>query len=384
MTRRAHGEGHVRKRADGRWEVQVTGADGKVSSLYARTRGELTTKLQEAASARSQGIIPAPSRLTLARYLESWLRVKQSSRRAATYASYEAYCRQHIVPALGSIPLSRVTAQDVEAFLAGARSKKGEKLSPRTIAHLRSILRNALGAAVRQKLIALNAAALSEAPKLGAKEMVVLSTAEAPKLTAVLQDHDDGAIYMLGMMALRLGEVLGLRWRDVDFARGRLTVHQTYQLVKRERVFGEPKSSESRRTVNLAPHILEALQRVRDRQTFDRARAESIDAWEAHGGGDLCFTDELGRPRNPSTVTRNLHHILTSAGVTDVTFHGLRHSAATLLMAAGENPKVVSELLGHTSIALTLSTYSHASEGMKKAATDRLAAIYTAPVAGPG
>jgi integrase len=169
---------------------------------------------------------------------------------------------------------------------------------------------------------------------------------------------------------LRQGELLGLRWQDVDLDRGTLTVLQTIQVIDGKIETGVPKSKGSRRTVTIEPPALDALKAWRTRQIEERLKAGP--AWTDNG---LVFTSQIGTPLFARNVSRRWHQLLDAAKIERRGMHATRHTTATLLMAAGEHPKVVQELLGHATIALTLDTYSHVTEGQRKQATAKLGAL---------
>jgi integrase len=255
------------------------------------------------------------------------------------------------------IPLSRLTPMAIDEWLIKMQQKK---LSPATVHQAFRVLREALHQAVIWSLIPRSPAELVKAPRVPAKEMRVwdeeqvrLFLAEAKRSSRYY------ALYLLAILTgLRRGELLALRWQDVDWIFRRLSVKQTLVRMKREVIVREPKSPKSRRTVALPPVALEELKLLRKRQP----------------GTELIFCQEDGKPIHAHNLTqRDFKGVIERAKVPRIRFHDLRHCHATLLLRQGVNPKVVSEQLGHSRVSLTLDLYSHILPGLQEEATLRLA-----------
>lgn len=369
--RRGKGEGSITQLSDGRWQARLSYWDGgrrKWKAYYGRTRTEARQKLTAALAALQQGQRPVSERQTVGQFLERWLRdVAQPSLRPRTFTRYRELVQLHTIPALGRRPLARLSPEDLQALY---RRKLEEGLAPRTVGHLHRVLHRALQDALRWGLVARNVCAAVRPPKVPTRELRVLGPEDARRLLAAAAGDPFEALYVLALTAgLRQGELLGLKWADVDLDAGRLQVRRTLQRVR----FGgwieaEPKSRTSRRSVVLTPLAVEALRRHRARQLAQRLQAGQ--AWEDH---DLVFTNALGRPIEPQNLLRRSYWpLLERAGLPRMRFHDLRHSAATLLLAQGVHPKVVQEMLGHASISLTLDTYSHVLPNLQVEAAERM------------
>src|SRR5262249_1547365 len=244
--------------------------------------------------------------------------------------------------------------------------------SPKTIRHVHTTLSTALAQAVRWRLLVQNPAAMAKAPRQVRKEMQALSPEEASRFLRAAEKDSFGVLFALALTTgMRPEEYLALQWKDIDLEKGTATVQRT--LVWRRKdggwYFSEPKTSQSRRTVPLPASVVRWLVRHKKLQG-----AQKLKAGPKYDYIDLVFATPKGHPLNPSNlISRNFKPILKSAGLsTTIRLYDLRHSCATLLLAAGENAKVVSERLGHSGIALTLDVYSHVLPSMQQAATEKL------------
>lgn len=244
-------------------------------------------------------------------------------------------------------------------------------LSPRRVHHLRAVLRRALGQAVRWGLLSRNAAALAAPPRVAYQPPPAMDPATARRILEAVAGDRLGPLYTVALATgLRQGELLGLRWEDVDLERASLRVTGALQRVDGEYRIVEPKTARARRTLPLARPAVEALRLQRQRQREERLRAGPL--WEDWG---LVFTTERGRPLNHSVVTKRLQDLLAAAGLPRLRFHDLRHGCATLLLSAGVPPRAIMELLGHSQITLTLGTYAHVIPAMLEDAAARMDAV---------
>lgn len=385
MPRRGRGEGSVstKKRADGRWMAVVDHGwvDGKRrrQTVYGRTRKQAVDALQAALRAKSDGLAPAPARLTVGQYLTAdWLPGAQTSVRSSTYGSYRSIVDVHLVPAFGKTRLTALTVADVERLL---RAKAAAGLSPRRCQMIRAVLRIALGRAVRNSLLPRNVAALAAAPRQERHEIEPFAPDEIRTLLAAVRGHRLEAVIVLAVTSgLRMGELLGLSWPDVDLERGTLTVRAALAKIEGQWDLVPPKSSASRRTIALPEMGIVALRAHRTRQLEERLRSGG--AWdpsrEGHEPWNLVFPTTAGRPLDGPNVLRTFHAILKDAGLPRRRFHDLRHSAATALLVAGVSARVVQSILGHSQISLTLGTYSHAIPELQKDAAERMDALLAA------
>jgi integrase len=358
--RRGHGEGTIHQRPDGRWEARldVGWMDGhrQRRSVYGRTRAEVAAKLRKAQGQADRGLPLGDKRLTVADLLRRWLELQRTAGKSPnTVANYEWAVRVHLIPALGRIRLSDLSADHVDALLA-ARARAGASKS--TLVRLRSILGMALDHAVRRDLVARNVAALTDPPAGTKKPGRSLTVDEAMKLLRHAEGDRLAAAYMAQLMVgLRPGEVLGLTWDDVDLDRAHLRVRQALKLENGKRLFlGPLKTKASRRTLALPVPVVEALRAHRRRQLQERMtlglRPEI----------DLVFTTIVGTPVNPSNYRRSFASLTERAGLGRWHPHELRHSAVSLLSAAGLRLEDVADVVGHSSTRMTADVYRHLVE----------------------
>jgi integrase len=365
------GLGSIRQRKDGRFEARIY-IDGKRKSIFAKSRREVEKKRHEALAAIERGEHPIPQQVTLASYLLFWLKeFVQPKLRTKTYDSYRYLVERHIIAALGNVKLARLTPEDVQRFL----NKQLERgLSRTTVSYQRSILRKALNDAMRFGYVHRNVVTLTDSPGTDRKEQRWLEPSEAKRFVSAAQDHRLEALWVIAVTTgLRKGEVLGLRWDDIDLDRRQLRVNQQLQRVNGRLEVLPLKTERSRRTIPLTDLAMEALRKHRARQSEDKLQAGQH--WKNSG---LVFVTEIGGPLEPRNVNRAFKMILKKADLPlDVRFHDLRHSAASHLVGKGVDMRTVADILGHSQITLTLDTYSHLTEGHRRKAVDQLAMIYS-------
>jgi integrase len=367
--KRANNEGSIYKRGDGRWVASVSLERGQRKYLYGRTRQEVGRKLTAALKARQDGLPLAGERQTVRRYLESWLESARPSVRPRTWERYEQYVRLHAIPELGHLTLAKLGPQHLQRLYA-SRLESG--LSATSVAHLHAVLHRALGQAARWGLVPRNVASLATPPRIRRQEMATLSPEQARALLETAQGDRLHALYVVALSTgMRQGELLALKWRDVDLDAARLQVRATLQRVGDGFDFAEPKTARSRRQVALTATAIAALRRHRVAQAEERLRMGA--AWEDN---DLVFANEVGRPIEATNlIRRSFHPLLERAVLPRIRFHDLRHTAATLMLGRGVHPKVVAEMLGHSQIAVTLDLYSHVTPTMQREATAALDAV---------
>ena len=371
MTKkRGNGEGSIFKRKDGRWAAAVDlgwlGGKRRRKTVYGRTRGQVAGKLAAALRAQSDGLPVDPQRQTVGQYLRDWLEheVKQT-RRESTYASYESLVRVHLIPEIGRHQLDQLEPQHVQAMLNRALESG---LSPRTVQYLRTILHMALERAVRWGLASRNVAALVDPPRMAPSEAKALTPDEAERFLRFVPGDRLGALWTLGLLTgLRRGEALALQWSDVDLDQRTLTVRASLHRVDGRLTRGELKSKGGRRTIAVPRAAVDALRSHRTRQLEDRLVAGS--RWQE---GNWVFPSSVGTPLDGRNVTRRLQRLLQEAELPRLTFHGLRHSCASLLVARGVHPRIVMETLGHSRSAMTMEVYAHVSPSVQREAADAM------------
>lgn len=372
MAKHANGEGSIyRRQRDGRWCSTLSLEGTRRKSYYGKTRREVAAKLTVALKAHRDGLPIAGERETVGQFMKAWLATIRPSVRASTYRGYESKCRTHIIPEIGRHPVARLTPQNVELFLAG-RVAAGS--SPRTVQHLRAILRAALNDAMKWGRVMRNAAALVDGPRVPETEVRPLTPAEARGVLDAMRGDRLEALYSVALaMGLRQGEALALRWDDIDFAAGTLTVSASMDRSGGTPVRTETKTRRSRRTLALPDFAAVALRAHRGRQLEERLAAGV--EWEDHG---LVFSRRDGRPLLGVNVTRDFQRTLARAGLRRMRFHDLRHACATLLLAQGVGPRVVMEVLGHSNISLTMNLYAHVLPESQRHAAEQMDALFSA------
>jgi len=306
---------------------------------------------------RDEGRERPDARMRVGAWLRYWLdTVAAPTLRRSTLDSYEDLLRVHLVPGLGDHRLATLTPADVARFLA---ERHATGLSARRVAYLHAVLRRALGVAERWGLVTRNVARLVDPPRVPRHEITPLTADDARRLLAATAAERHGPLWATALgTGLRQGELLGLRWADVDLDARRLRVRHTLALVDGRSVLLEPKTSRSRRTLVLADAVVVALRTQRERQA-----AERIAAGERWIATDHVFTSRRGTPYHGATVLRAFQATLERIGLPRMRFHDLRHSTATLLLGDGFGLQDIKELLGHSTIVLTSDTYGHVVEG---------------------
>jgi integrase len=326
-----------------------------------------------------QGIYVEPSRLTLAVFLrDQWLLALTGQVRPTTLHSYRSNLERYVLPRIGQLPLQRLTPAHLNTLygaLLAAGGRGGQPLSARTVQAIHMTVRKALGDAARWGLVVRNVAALASPPKRRRAEMRTWTAAELRAFLEHVQDERLAALWMLAASTgMRRGEMLGLRWVDVDLDRGRVAVRQTLVIAGRQVVISEPKTSRSRRSIALDPRSVAALRSWRAAQAAERL------AWGA-GWTDsgLVFTREDGTPIHPEWLSDAFEWRIKTAGLPRIRLHDLRHTHASLGLAAGVPIKVMSERLGHTSSSFTADAYQHVTPGLEEEAAATVARLVFGP-----
>jgi integrase len=363
MAKRGHGEGSIVKRSDGRWQASLLLSNGTRKTLYAKSQKEAVNKLAQLRRDVADGLMITTSEQTMHDFLLMWLETVRKKLEPGGYISYEKHVRVHLIPGLGKIPVAKLTAAQVQAFY----NEKRKTLSETTVSHIHATLRAALNMAVRLGMVVRNVATLTDAPKSVNKEYMTLTLEQSQQFLASVEDDRLAAMYVLALTTgMREGEILGLQWDDIQWSQRQIIVRHTLHRLKgayelRRRI----KSLKGRRTILLTRVAFEALQR--HRQAQEKERCKLGDAWQSQW--NLVFCNPIGEPLHYTHILRyELRKRLAQAGLPEVRFHDLRHTGATLLMEAGVHPKVVSEMLGHSDIRITLMIYSHITPRMMQTA----------------
>jgi integrase len=372
--RRGNGEGSIYKRNDGRWVGQYlvhTAKGPKYRYLYGKIRRDVDEKLTKAKADRDGGLVIDAGTLTLAEYMDRWLRDSARNRlRPKTYGDYSGLTRLHIVPALGHIKLKKLTPLHVQS-LYGSKLESG--LSKRTVEYIHTVLHSALKQAVRWELVRRNVTDAVDPPRPERKERPTFSLAQARLFLETAWDDGWGALYVLVIQTgMRRGELFGLRWDDVDLGNAWLHVRQA--LAPDGKSFSLPKTAKGRRRIRITPEAVEALKKHRVAQHQERLKQGSV--WRDHG---LVFCSLVGTPMNPDNfIKRQYKPLLRRAELPYIRFHDLRHTFASLMMPNVKNPQIVQEMLGHSRISTTLDIYSHPSQDMQDEAVRRFGSLFMA------
>jgi integrase len=356
--RRGNGEGSISERADGRWmgryTVETPTGPKRKYNDYAPTRKGAAEKLTSALAARNGGaLFTDADELSLGEYIAGWLETSvKGSVKAISYEQYARMVRVHVAPALGHIKLVKLTPGHLQSFY---QSKLADGMAPGSVRQLHTIVHRALSQAHKWRLVHENVAAATDPPKPQPKEIRPLDADQAMRLLDATRGTRFGAAFVLALTTgARIGEILALHWDDAEPDRATMRIARTLSEAKGGPRFTTPKSGKGR-SVKLTALAVEALHRHRARQNEERLRAGG--AW---CDNDLVFTTRLGTPyQRVHLEKRHFRPLLAQADLPRITLHDLRYTAATLLLSEGVHPKLVQELLGHSSIAITLDRYSH-------------------------
>ena len=408
-------QGHVRKRGKGSWEyIADIGMDaaerctncgrrfwverrprqvcpkcaGKLVETEERrrqtksgfaTRKEAQTAMSKLLVTVEEHSFVAPSKLNVREYLKNeWLPAIEATIRPSTFRNYKQHVECHVCPHLGSVQLQKLSGSQINALyakLALSGKKDGKSgLSALTVRHVHAVLHRALKDAVRWERLTRNPIEAADPPSIRGDGTRELKTWNAEQLKAFLTATRDERLapiwHLLAMTGMRRGEALGLRWEDVDLEAGRLSVRRALIPNGAVVVVSEPKTARGRRSVALDPETVEVLKRQAGQQLPDQVKKG--DAWSDTG---LVFTKEDGEAWHPEVVSRFFRGAVKRSLLPEIRLHDLRHTHATLALRAGIHPKVVSERLGHATIAITLDTYSHAIPAMQEKAAALIAGL---------
>lgn len=329
------------------------------------------TALNKVLSAADEGMVVTRSSTLLGDYLDEWMDGAESSLKQTTAFGYRRAIDK-LKATLGHVRLQDLTPLGIERAY---RQLIVSGLAAKTVRHSHTVLRRALADAERLGLVSRNAAAAAKAPAVVDKEQSTWTPAELSTFLSSVADHRLFAAFVLSATTgTRRGELLGLRWRDVDLDSARVSIVRTITTVNGQPIETSTKTNKSRRRVALDGATVEVLRAHQERQAVDRKAAGS--AWQDTG---LVFTLEDGSAIHPDRFSRWFSRLVDVAGLPHIRLHDLRHTHATLALQAGVHPKVVSERLGHATVGITLDLYSHVSPAMDEAAAERIAGLLDVP-----
>jgi integrase len=370
--------GHIIKRGKDSYSIVINIGKDPITKKYKTqwvsikgTKKDAEKRLSELLHQMDNGTFVTPSKTTLAEYLNKWLldyaKVNLSPR---GYERYESIVRVHLIPSLGSITLTQLRPDHLQSHYTD-KLKSG--LSALTVRYLHTVLHKALQTAIKRGLIARNVADAVDVPRAQRCDM---QTWDEYEINRFLEAAKSSPYYELFYLALftgmRRGELLALRWQDIDFLFAQISVNRTLHRLQGGKhgdgsyVFTQPKTERSRRTIALSPSVILMIKNCKINQTalLDKLGRSLKD-------DDLVFSNPEGTPMRPNTITRAWTMLATRAGVKVIRLHDARHTHASLLLKQGVHPKIVQERLGHASIQITLDTYSHVAPGLQEAAANQ-------------
>jgi len=372
--------GHITKRGKDSYSIVLNlGRDpstGKRKQQWVSVKGtkrEAEKRLSELLNQLDNGVYMKSGKTTLSDFLERWLKDYAYSNLAPrTAEGYETIIRQHLMPKLGSIPLTHMKPEHIQRYYANAlingRCDGKGALNPLTVRHHHMTLHNALKCAVKWGLLVRNPADAIDAPRTTHTEMKVMSEEDLNRFLEVTKPTPYYSLFYLALFTgMRRSELLGLRWYDVDLLLCQISVSRTMHRLKNgDIVFRPPKTSKGRRIVSLSPSTTLVLKdHLEKQETIRLLQGLRLD------DGDLVFSKEDGSPLEPNVVTSTWLRLAKRAGLAGIRLHDARHTHASLILKQGVHPKIVQERLGHSTIAITLDTYSHVAPGLQEAAANR-------------
>jgi len=370
MGKRANNEGSIyRRKSDGKWVASITLDDGKRKVLYGNTKKEVTEKLIKIRSQQQQGMLPTDAKTKLSDYIEGWL---ESYKRCVRPNSHQRACeimRLHVLPTLGNIQLDKLTPQHLDKLY----KKLLETLSPTTVQSIHNTIHKALSDAVKQGILLMNVSERVEAPRKDEYEARVFTEEETEKFLKAIKNHSLYVLLLIDLSTgMRRGEIVGLKWSDLDLKKGIVQVRRA--IVRRPTDLGGGyaeaplKTKKSRRSIMLPPYIITVLAHYREQQIALVQQANQT--WDEQR---WLFCKPDGSHLNPQhDVYEAFKDLLQQAGLPDIRFHDLRHTAATTHLGMMTNPKIVQEILGHSNISITMDAYSHVLPPMHKDAMDNI------------
>ena len=373
-TKKANGSGTIRKRADGRWEGKYTlgyaPKTGKLirKSVYGKTQKEVRLALSKIVSEMDSGTYAEPSKMKVSQWLDEWLASYTMNIKPATRSAYEEHIRVHIKPSLGDIPLKQLSTRDIQQLYTNLLKER--ELSPKTVRNIHGVLHRTLEQAKLLGCIRVNPTDAAVTPRVEKKQVETLDAEDIGKFLAAIRGTKyEYPLFVAVFTGLRQGELLGLTWDCVDFERGLLLINKQHNRVKGDTEFRFASlKNDKARVLTAADEVMEVLRLQKQRQ--ESWAAALGDGWE--NLDNLVFTTEFGRYINNKILYQNFKRIMKKLGKPNLRFHDLRHTYAVNSLRAGDDIKTVQENLGHATASFTLSTYAHATPGMKKESAKRM------------
>lgn len=373
-TRTAKGNGTIRQRKDGTYEARYTaGRDpgtGKQiqKSIYDKDKTVLAKRLRAITHKLDTCTYTEPSSMRFGAYLDMWLSDYLMSVKPLTKVKYETVCRVHLKPALGNVRLCDLTSPMIQKLI---RDKAKAGAAPKSIKSIHGVVHKALALACRLGYLSRNPADDCELPRLEQKPVSFLQNDDVQAFLSAIQGHKYELIYVATLFTgMRRAEVLGLTWSAVDFAESTITI--SHQLQRKDGLTGDyclvPLKNNKTRHIVAPPFVMDALRMQYTRQSAQRLRLGEI----FENSLNLVFTNEFGSPLCAHTVYSNFKKIAEKIGASDLRFHSLRHTFATLSFQNGDDAKTVQDNLGHATASFTMNTYVHETDVMKKNSASRM------------
>ena len=380
--KRANGEGSIRKRKDGRWEGRYTAGHDPVTgkaiykNVLGKTQAEVKEKLKKAIEESKRLDIVKSGEYTVGQWMDFWLENYAKLKvRYSSYQTYKGFINNHIKPAIGNIPLPKLTTMELQQLykklLESGRvdrieaKNKPKGLSVKTVRNLHQMVCSALNLAVSQKLISSNPASACALPKVERKEM---KTIPVEQLSAFFEEAKQSGVFELYYIdlatGLRRGELLGLKWDDIDLTNGIIRVQRQILRQNGEVVEAPLKTKNSYRSVTIGADAIEVLKEQKKKTV----------------NSEYVFPSPTGGPMSPDSVLHMLQRVLKRAGLERVRFHDLRHTSATLALQNGVDIKTVSGMLGHYSAGFTLDTYAHVTTAAQREAANTMGNVLSGAV----
>lgn len=380
MGRNAKGLGSIRQRSDGRWEGRLmigfnskTGAPNR-KSIYGATQSEVRKKLTALTKSVDDGTYSEPMKVPLRQWLETWLKEYTGNIKPYSLKAYQDRIRLHIIPALGTVKLSALTAPMIQSFINNMRngSKDSPPLAPKTIKSVHGVLHKALQQAVILGYLPNTPADHCILPRIVRKEIKPLDEDSTVCFLNTIQKDRYANLFIIDLFTgLRMGEILGLKWENIDFRTNTITISQQLQREKKSGGIYQLTSLKNDRTrkIRVAPTVIHALENERNQQALHKSLTGNN--WSEPIQG-LVFTGDTGNPISQTTIRRHFKQIVKEIGLPEARFHDLRHSFAVASLQNGDDVKTVQENLGHYSASFTLDVYGHVTDKMKQSSAERM------------
>ncbi len=369
--RRNNGEGSIYQRSDGRWAVEITLADQTRKRYYCKTEKDAVEKRRTVLNELAEGRLATGPQRTVKDYLEQWLEEVQKERvRTSTYVRYKKLINLYIVPVIGHVRLQKLTPQQLQSLYS---KKLKEGLATKTVHAVHSLLHSALDNAVRWNLVSRNVTTAVTPPRIQKREGVSLTLEQIKKLLDTVRgDRLEMLIILALMTGMRRGEMLALRWPDVDFEKHSIQVRRTVDFINGYGyVENEPKTEKGKRIIQIPSFVLERLKLHRVAQLERRLKVG--ESWHDL---DLVICGLEGNYLNPRYMLKLFGRLLNEAGLPHMHFHDLRHSVVTLLISTGVDPRSIQEFVGHEDITTTLGIYGHMLPSMQQGIVEKLDRLF--------